>query len=77
MFIPGPTENCFCGECRFMKKNTLEKAYDALLHMEPEITLPEEIRQAGRITDSPHARTEQVAAAQRAAMAIEVSRLYL
>ena len=43
-FIPGPTENCFCGECRYMKKNTLEKAYNALLSMEPEITLPEEIR---------------------------------
>src|ERR1700756_3921441 len=44
-FIPGPTENCFCGECRYMKKNTLEKAYNALLNMEPEITLPEKIRQ--------------------------------
>ena len=43
-FIPGPTENCFCGECRYMKMNTLEKAYDALLNMEPEITLPESIR---------------------------------
>jgi quinolinate synthase len=43
-FIPGPTENCFCGECRFMKMNTLEKAYNALLHMEPEIVLPEPIR---------------------------------
>jgi quinolinate synthase len=43
-FIPGPTENCFCGECRYMKMNTLEKAYDALLNMEPEITLPEPIR---------------------------------
>ena len=43
-FIPGPTENCFCGECRFMKMNTLEKAYDALLNMEPEITLPESVR---------------------------------
>ena len=43
-FIPGPTENCFCGECRYMKKNTLEKAYHALLNMEPEITLPESIR---------------------------------
>src|SRR6266581_4578766 len=30
-FIPGPTDNCFCGECRFMKMNTLEKAYHALL----------------------------------------------
>ena len=43
-FIPGPTDNCFCGECRFMKMNTLEKAYDALLKMEPEITLPESVR---------------------------------
>ena len=43
-FIPGPTENCFCGERRYMKKNTLEKAYDALLNMEPEITLPESVR---------------------------------
>src|SRR6266404_5746739 len=43
-FIPGPTENCFCGECRYMKKNTLEKAYNALLNMEPEITLPESVR---------------------------------
>src|ERR1051326_1544332 len=44
LFIPGPTENCFCGECRFMKMNTLEKAHAALLNMEPEIILPEAIR---------------------------------
>jgi quinolinate synthase len=44
IFIPGPTDNCFCGECRYMKMNTLEKAHHALLDMEPEITLPEEIR---------------------------------
>ncbi len=43
-FIPGPTDNCFCGECRFMKMNTLEKAVDALRRMEPEIILPEELR---------------------------------
>jgi quinolinate synthase len=43
-FIPGPTENCFCGECRFMKMNTLEKAFEALRRMEPEITLPEPLR---------------------------------
>lgn len=45
LFIPGPTENCFCGECRFMKMNTLEKAHAALLNMEPEVTLPEPLRQ--------------------------------
>jgi len=43
-FIPGPTDNCFCGECRYMKMNTLEKAYDALLKMDPEIVLPEGLR---------------------------------
>jgi quinolinate synthase len=43
-FIPGPTDNCFCGECRFMKMNTLEKARDALVNLEPEIILPEEVR---------------------------------
>src|ERR1700740_2448164 len=48
-FIPGPTDNCFCGECRFMKMNTLEKAYDALLRMEPEITLPESVRKRAEI----------------------------
>ena len=45
VFIPGPTDNCFCGECRFMKMNTLEKAHAALLNMAPEIILPEAIRQ--------------------------------
>ena len=43
-FIPGPTEHCACAECRFMKMNTLEKAYDALRNMEPEIILPEPLR---------------------------------
>ncbi|MGI8480886.1 MAG: quinolinate synthase NadA, partial [Chthoniobacterales bacterium] len=44
-FIPGPTDRCACAECRFMKLNTLEKAHAALLHMTPEITLPEQLRQ--------------------------------
>src|SRR5213080_580000 len=48
-FIPGPTDNCFCGECRFMKMNTLEKAYDALLNMEPEITLSEPVRKRAEV----------------------------
>jgi quinolinate synthase len=43
-FIAGPTEHCACAECRFMKMNTLQKAYDALLKMEPEIILPEPLR---------------------------------
>src|SRR5437763_360205 len=44
IFIPGPTEKCFCGECRYMKMNTLEKAHAALLNMAPEIILPESLR---------------------------------
>src|SRR3954467_8786498 len=44
-FIPGPTDNCFCAECRFMKMNTLEKAHAALLNLAPEITLAEPLRQ--------------------------------
>jgi quinolinate synthase len=43
-FIPGPTDNCFCGECRFMKMNTLEKAHAALLNLAPQITIPEPLR---------------------------------
>jgi quinolinate synthase len=49
IFIPGPTDNCFCGECRYMKKNTLEKAYNALLNMAPEITLPEDVRKRAEL----------------------------
>ncbi len=45
LFIPGPTDHCACADCRFMKMNTLEKLHDALLNLQPEITMPEEIRQ--------------------------------
>jgi quinolinate synthase len=44
-FIPGPTDNCSCANCRFMKRNTLEKLRDALDLLEPEIEVPETIRQ--------------------------------
>jgi len=43
-FIPGPTDQCACADCRFMKMNTLEKLHAALLHLEPEIIIPEPIR---------------------------------
>jgi quinolinate synthase len=43
-FIPGPTDQCACADCRFMKMNTLEKLHAALLHLAPEIILPEPIR---------------------------------
>jgi quinolinate synthase len=44
IFIPGPTENCACADCRFMKRNTLEKLRDALDSLQPEILIPEPIR---------------------------------
>ena len=43
-FIPGPTDQCACADCRFMKMNTLEKLHGALLNLEPEINIPEPIR---------------------------------
>lgn len=44
VFIPGPTELCSCGDCRYMKLNTLEKLRDCLSTLQPEITIPEDIR---------------------------------
>ena len=48
-FIPGPTEHCACAECRFMKMNTLEKAFNALRDLTPEITLPEPLRERAEL----------------------------
>ena len=42
-FIPGPTDQCACADCRFMKMNTLEKLHASLLNLEPEIVIPEPI----------------------------------
>ncbi len=43
-FIPAPTDACACADCRYMKMNTLEKAYEALLHESPEIVMDEALR---------------------------------
>jgi quinolinate synthase len=45
LFIAGPTDLCACNDCRYMKLNTLEKLRDCLDYLEPEITIPEPIRQ--------------------------------
>ena len=45
--IPAPaTENntCACSECPYMKMNTVEKLYNALLFEQPEIIVPEAVR---------------------------------
>lgn len=46
--IPAPAHannTCACSECPYMKLNTLEKVYDALLYGSPEIVLDETVRQ--------------------------------
>jgi quinolinate synthase len=45
-FIAGPTDNCACNDCRFMKMNTIEKVRNALKFMQPAIEVPEAIRLA-------------------------------
>ena len=45
IFIPGPTDQCACAECRYMKRNTLEKLYLCLRDLTPEIILDETLRQ--------------------------------
>jgi quinolinate synthase len=47
-FIPAPTDNCRCNECRFMKLNTLEKLHDCMERLAPRIELPEDILQSAR-----------------------------
>ena len=44
IFIPGPTDTCACAECRYMKRNTMEKLYLCLRDLKPEILLDEELR---------------------------------
>lgn len=44
-FIAGPTNNCACNDCRFMKMNTIEKVRDALKTLTPSIEMDESIRQ--------------------------------
>jgi quinolinate synthase len=46
IFISAPPkdENCSCNNCPYMKLNTLEKAYKALLYEFPEITISEDLR---------------------------------
>lgn len=48
-FIPAPTENCACNECRFMKMNTLEKLHDCMADLSPKLELPAEIIQRARL----------------------------
>ena len=45
--IPAPANidnTCACSECPYMKLNTLEKIYASLVHLQPEIFVPEDTR---------------------------------
>ncbi len=47
-FIPAPPNNtCACNECPHMKRNTLEKVYNALKFEAPEIILPQRVIDEG------------------------------
>lgn len=48
-FIPAPTDNCRCNECRYMKLNTLEKLYDCMVKLMPRVELSEEIMNRARL----------------------------
>ena len=47
VLIPAPIDEdntCACSECAFMKVNTLQKLYNAMVNMAPEIIIPEDIQ---------------------------------
>lgn len=46
--IPGPTDNCACAECRYMKMNTMEKLYLCLRDLSPEVQLDESTRERAK-----------------------------
>src|SRR5213594_2277408 len=48
-FIPAPTDNCRCNECRYMKMNTLEKVYNCMADLQPRIELDEETLRRARL----------------------------
>jgi quinolinate synthase len=48
-FIPAPTDNCACNECRFMKMNTLEKVRDCMKNLAPQIDLPKAMLDRARL----------------------------
>ena len=49
VFIPGPTDNCRCNECKFMKMNTLEKVYNCMADLQPRIELDDETLRRARL----------------------------
>lgn len=48
-FIPAPTSNCRCNECKFMKMNTLEKLYDCMANQTPQVEMTPEVIERARL----------------------------
>ncbi len=44
-----PTDSCRCSECKYMKRNTLEKVRDCMKNLAPRIELPEAILKRARL----------------------------
>ena len=49
IFIPAPTDNCRCNECRFMKMNTLEKLHDCMARLAPRVELSADVLRRARL----------------------------
>ncbi len=43
VFIPAPTDNCACNECRYMKMNTLEKLHACMENQAPRVELDRDL----------------------------------
>ncbi|MAK45966.1 MAG: quinolinate synthase [Opitutae bacterium] len=48
-FIAGPTGNCACNDCRFMKMNTVKNLLECLRSSSPEITMDAHIIEKSRL----------------------------
>jgi quinolinate synthase len=49
VFIPAPTDNCRCNECKFMKMNTLEKLHDCMVNRAPAVELKSDLIKRARL----------------------------
>jgi quinolinate synthase len=56
-----PADHCRCSECKYMKRNTLEKVRDCMKRLAPRIELPPEILRRARL---PIERMLQISAAR-------------
>ena len=48
-FIPAPSSQCRCNECRYMKLNTLDKLYDCMANLQPRVELSAKLMDRARL----------------------------